>query len=347
MKEKVAYLLINTQSDSNLLSVMTRVKEIYNNETHTYTNNTYPKYIFLCDGKINDEEDNYTSTNDYNVFFELLHKLITNSNFYINQEYLAYNAFNLVLEPGAFISFKRNDIVWKIYLNINRLLAEYKFKRKMLVFFDEDHNIESLEMFPTMTWFQEKLGKENKYDGVYKYTYMDPLNTYYFYVFYQNPVPSKKEVENAIRDYVIERYTYPIAKKKFPNLFIDMYRNIYPMWHNTCTPINYELASLYINQYTIYRPEILLLLDFDVPLICEHGVSDVVPNYSPIQTNDLDSNKFIYFLSKILHYMFHGSVLTANFKIESNFDENADSCSFLFKNIQWVVFKQKNVQWDG
>ena len=55
---------------------MTRIKEIYNNETHTYTNNTYPKYIFLCDGKINDEEDNYTSTNDYNVFFELLHKLI-------------------------------------------------------------------------------------------------------------------------------------------------------------------------------------------------------------------------------------------------------------------------------
>jgi hypothetical protein len=298
-----------------------------------YTNAKYA-YELLVDGGLG---DNATQYSDYDQFWELVIKLWKDDSFYQNGTYRSYGATDIVRDTD-YIEFTRNNLEWKVYLDFDRLFGEYPVDNKFLVFFEEDRTINEGELFGTMMFFLNNMGKENPYTGVKRWEYQDPNTYQVFFVFYYGAEPSEDTCKTQIRLELIKRYGYEGAKLRYPNLFIDSFRKIWLLVDNKGYPIDYQTLRDFVVEKNLFRPEVILLLDWTVPLVVEYGVSDIIPNFTPVTERDAQSNEFIYFLSKVLNYL-QGKVLTPSFIREAQFAETDEYASFVYQGVQWQVVK--------
>jgi hypothetical protein len=298
-----------------------------------YTNSKYA-YELLVDGSIGSDATQYA---DYDVFWELIIKLWKDDSFYKNGTYRTYGATDVVRDSD-YIEFVRNDTEWRVYMTFNKLFTEYPVDNKYLVFFDENRNIEEGELYSTMMFFLNNMGKDNAYTGVKRWEYQDAKTFQIFFVFYYGAEPTSEKCKSEIRLELIKRYGYFSAKDKYPNLFIDSFRKIWLLTENRGYPIDYQTLNDFVTEKDLFRPEVILILDWSVPLVVEYGVSDIIPNYTPVTERDTQSNQFIYFLSKILNYL-QGKVLPSSFIAEAQFTETDEYAAFIFGGVQWQVQK--------
>jgi hypothetical protein len=298
-----------------------------------YTNHKYT-YELLVDGAIGEDVTQYA---DYDVFWELIIKLWKDDSFYKNQTFRNYGASDVTRDIDLIV-FTRNDIEWRIYLTFDRLQDEYPVENKYLVFFDENQTIEHDEMFSTMMFFVNNMGKENPYTNVKRYEYEDATKFQIFYVFYYGLEPDAEKCKSVIREELARKFGYDNAKERYPSLFIDSFRRIFLVTENRGYPINHQTLNEFIITRDIFRPEVILLLDWSVPIVVEYGLSDIIPNFTPVTERDTQSNQFIYFLSKVLNYL-QGKVLTPQFIREAQFSENENYAAFVFAGVEWQVQK--------
>lgn len=298
-----------------------------------YVTNKYA-YELIMDGII---KEDFTKFAEYDVFWELVMKLWKDPSFIANKTYKNYGADEVEVDPD-FIGFTWDSKEWRIYLTYNRLATEYPINKKYFVFFDDNDTIERDELYPALMNIITNIGKENPYDNMKRYEYQDPNKNRLFYVFYYGAEPSVDKCRSVIREELIRKFGYENAKQSYPNLFIDTFRKIYTVSDNKGYPINYTQLQEFIVKHDIFRPEVVLLLDWTVPIVIENGLSDVLPKFTPITEKDADSNKFIYFLSRVLNYL-QGKLLTPDFVKEAQFSETTTYAAFVFGGIEWQVMK--------
>ena len=306
-------------------------------DPYVYQNSGYD-FELLMDGDIDPTNPDYENSSDYDQFFELIYKLMTDPAFISNQTYLSYGATNLQVDSD-YIEFDRSGYEWKIYLTFDRLEDEYPAPDQFYVFYDEDDTINTNEIWTVLSTLCDELGKENKYTGVYEYVYNDGTTVQHFYVFYYGDPPTDEIAKIAIRNHLVQQLGYDEARNRYPNLFIDTYRNIYLLYELEGFPINVELLNNFVDDNNIFHPEVFTLLDWRNPLIAENGISDIVPNYAPIEiSTEPNDNLFLFYLSTCLNYL-DGTIITPEFRTEANFNETDDYVSFVYNGTEWRIQK--------
>ena len=295
-------------------------------------------YEFLMDNEVSSEYEKFTNKE---VFYELIYRLFNEDYFYLNGTYKNYGAESaFVADDKSYISFTKEEHEYRVYKDAERFKLDYPKRNQYLVYWDPDNTIIEPEMYTLFLWVIEKVGKDNPYTNVVKYLYVDETKEQSFFILYYGPEPNLEEQRNAIRNHLIETLGYDEAKRQFPALFIDSNRKIYLMLENKAYPVNFRIATSFIEQYMIAEPEIILVLDWYCPLVVEYGVSDIIPNYCPIEEDgNIDSNQFLYFLTTVLNYLDKRIILTNEFKNLSQFYENEERASFVCNNIRWDVMK--------
>lgn len=300
-----------------------------------YVHQTYHDYELLMDGII--REGGIVDTSDYDIFWEVIYKLWKDDSFFQNQTYKNYGVSKVTKDPDH-IGFTWMNTEWHIFLTFDRLKREYPVDPKFLVWFDEDQVVKQEEIYGTLMFFVQKLGKDNDFDNVYRYPYQDAVRTQNFYVFYKGNPPTHDRAKLVIREDLVIKFGYEEAKKKYPNLFVDSYRNVYPHYANEAYSIDYDMLRMFVVQYGIFHPEIIMLLDWMCPIVIENGIDDVLPDFHPQVGKNPENDKFIYFLTKVLNYL-EGRVLDAVFIREAQFTETDEYAAFIFRGIEWRVKK--------
>lgn len=299
---------------------------------------TYYNYELLIDEPISDNPQ-YVNLQDYDLFWELVYSLRTDPSFFLNGTYTNYGASD-VRRDVDYLEFVKDNQEWKIYSTYNRFATEYPVPYHYYIFYDDNETIESNEMYPVLSQFCDRLGKENKYTGVKVWIYQDPNKTQKFYVFYYGDLPSDVICRLEIRKHLVDTLGYTTAKQRFPNLFIDTIKLLYILFNNECYPLDYEKLKSFVDTHDIFHAEVVNILDWRCPLIVSGGLSDIVPNFSPIEEEGNEiSNQWLFYTTKVLNYL-DGTVLTQNFRIESNFSETDEYCSFIYLGIEWRILKQ-------
>lgn len=287
----------------------------------------------ICDGLLGID----VQLADYDIFWELIYKLKTDESFYLNHEYLQYGAIDVELDIN-YIEFVRNEELWHIHLSIPRLMNEYPMEQDYLIFYDEDRTIQYVELYNTLNFFLENMGRDNNYIGFASYeTFKGPLPVIFF-IFYSREEPSQMKMRQLVRDYLTNKYGYEEARELFPILFVNSTRKIFLFDESRGFVINYNHLKLFIDRYGINHPEVIYLLDWICPLVIEYGLSDVVPNYSHHVNPNSNNTSFIYYLSKVLNYL-QGRVFDPMTLLNANFYETDEYAAFVWGGIEWQVMR--------
>ena len=285
-----------------------------------------------------------------------------------------FNFYVLYFDKNGEEQSTDTRIRYNIYYTLKGIETFYEFPEEYYIFYDDKEYsdageprqrniIEREDVYGLMNRFVSEFGVTNMYKGVYKYTYIGPAGYITesgeksqhdvvhqdFYVFYTRNAPDQAVAEHAICMKLIEdKGGRDLAKFYYPNLFKDEVRRIFLIRENRGFPISYEIVNEFLEQKQILnRPEIINVLQWKCPMIVENGVSDLIPNYSPVEIatpetmEDEIANKFLFYLSLSLNYI-DGTKNPNAFPPEIDFADNLEYDGFVEFNYQavtWRIFK--------
>lgn len=185
-----------------------------------------------------------------------------------------------------------------------------------------------------------KLGKDNIYNSVKEWLYIDTGIKLSFYIFYSSgATPGEVVCREVVRQYLINKYGLEKAKQDFPKLFISDQRKIFCVYDNTKLPIDYQILTNYVEQFNIVTPEVIHVLDYKSPLLVEYGLSDIYVDYDSQEGTNPLNNTFLFYISQVLNY-YNGKLLSTSFIQESQFTEYDDYCSVVTSGIEWQIMKK-------
>lgn len=263
---------------------------------------------------------------------------------------------------------------YHIYTTLEGLTENYELPESYFVFYDDAeygpdgqpklrNTIEREDVFNMLDGFASGLGKSNIYNGVCTYTYTGPGGYNHqgefgqhesivqdFHIFYTRLVPSEETMKHAIvQKLVVDKGGRDLAKFYYPNLFKDEIREVYLLRKNNCYPISYNAVTNFLSEHPSFtNPEIISVVNWKCPLVVQNGVSDVLPNYRPVEIQtpgseaDREANKFLYYLTAALNFI-DGSKNKQAFPAEVDFEnhltENGGYVQFTYLAITWRVYK--------
>lgn len=328
--------------------VLTDKKEVIRamNDPTLYTNTTtalLSNWSIITDQNIPPEGDvKFVDTAEYDVWFEGVVRLFTDPTFITNGVYRSFFISSIVnnIEDGYVEYIFGNKLRFIIANTVQAFRLIYPQMTHYYVVYDESQNVTNDEMLTLMAELCNELGRDNVYNSVCQWNYYsDDMIKTSFYIFYSGSRPGDLICQEVVRTYVINKYGLEEAQRRFPKLFISTIRKVFTLYDNTIEPIKYQMLKDFIEEYNIFSPEIIHVLDYISPIAVEYGVSDIYSSYTSKHSTDPMNNKFLYYISSVLNY-YNGKRLTRDFIEESQFHEYEDYCSVVTGGVQWNIMKK-------
>ena len=285
--------------------------------------------------------ENFTTTKEFDIFFEAVVRLFNDNTFVDNGLYDDFFITNLdINEKLKSIKFIwNNELQFILTDNKESFKVIYPLPDQYYVVYDESQNVENEEMLPLMADLCNELGRDNIYEAVRQWNYIDVGIKVSFYIFYSGKKPNDIVSQEIIRNFLIRKYGLEEAKRRFPKLFIDTQRRVFCLYKNEGYPIDFDLMSEFVKSFNITSPEIVHMLDYVSPIVVEYGLSDIFPNFKEHESTDYLNNKILFYITQVLNY-YNGKKLDRVFIEESQFGEYEDYCSVVCANIEWRVMKK-------
>ena len=308
----------------------------------------------------------FINTSDYNSLFETIVRFF-NDKLFDGIDYPSYvsNVSDYIISSGYIQFIYNNELKFVICNSADSYKKICYEVPKYYVVYDETQNVENDEMLTLMSSICNEL-KKTVYEAVKRWNYVDGAKNKSFYIFYTGKVPGDVTCKELVKEYLINLYIDKVKKedpelsdaeaedkaieeleKDFPKIFITSERKIFCLYkdedddfvNNKSYIIDYPMLKKFVDDYNILAPEIIYILELFSPIIVEYGVSDIINNYKPFESDSYLNNQFLYYVSSVLNYYKGTKELSKTFKQESFFEEHEDYCSVVCGNVEWQIMK--------